>query len=124
MIEENMGYWKELPYRGEPPDKTPKPRKRKRIRTAKEKRRENVISAFIIFISLTFISCLIYFDPNLPRDQTWKIALFVLAILLLMVGLSAGINTVNKHLRGYDLDDSKHSDKEELGKRKDDDDDE
>jgi len=114
--EVDMGYWKELPSRGEPepPDKLPK--SRKRTKTPREKRREYVISALLILFFLAILFLLIYFDPNHSRDQNWKIALIIFAIFLLMIGMGAGINAINKRLRGDKLDHSGHSGREKSDK--------
>jgi hypothetical protein len=116
MGDDHMGYWQELPYRGEPPYKEPQPKPPKRVRTKKERWRDGIISALIIIIFLAFVSCLIIFDPNHPSDQNWKILLVFLVSFLLMIGFGFGINALNKRLRGDDLDTPGYSDEKESDK--------
>jgi hypothetical protein len=104
----NWNYWKELPYRGEPPDNSPGPRKPKRKRNPNEKRR--VLVMWIVII-LGAIFSLFFFASDLPLNRVWMPALFLVAIILIPLGLNAGINALNRYLRADDLNDPKDSDK-------------
>lgn len=94
-----MGWWKEVPYRGEPPDENPKARKLPKSR--KEQIREIIISIGVIVGCMALFFLIIYFDPHYPREQNLKIAVFGLGMIILMMGLSVGINAWNKYLRGF-----------------------
>jgi hypothetical protein len=107
-----MGYWKEVPYRGEPPDTTPKPPKK--TRTPREKRRDNIITAFFLLIFLVFIFLVIFFDQDYPADQKWKIDLILTVITLTMVGFGLSIGAINNYIRNRNLKRVRQSAKEKL----------
>ena len=102
-----------MPYRGQPTKKQPKTRKPKRILTPKEKQRDNIVWALIILFSLVFTACLAYVMSGAQPEEMWKIALYVLGIFLLIFGLNAGTEALNKHLRADELDKPKEPDKEQ-----------
>lgn len=103
----NWNYWKELPYRGQPPDNTPKRRKPKQHRSPKDKRRDFIINTMWIVLILAAILFLLYFVFHISLDKIWTPALFCISLILIPIGLNAGINALNKHLRADDLDEPK-----------------
>ena len=100
-----MRYWKEVPYRGQPEKKPPKPPKR--VRSQKEIRRRhlNVVVAYSIVAILILVA--FFFLPPDNRTSFAKILIFGSIILLLMVGVDKGIKAWNKYLRADDLDEPK-----------------
>jgi hypothetical protein len=109
----NWNYWKELPYRGEPPDNTPRPRKPKRNRNSKEKKRDLVIGTVWVALIMGAIFCFLNFASDFQFDLFWKPALFFIGIFLIPFALSAGINAWNKYLQTDDLDEPKDTDEKQ-----------
>jgi hypothetical protein len=106
----NWNVWKELPYRGEPPDNTPKNKKPKRNRTRKEIRRGKIVGILGYVSIIGGIFGVLYIASDFQFDLFWKPALFFIGIFLIPFALSAGINFWNKYLQTDDLDEPKDSD--------------
>jgi hypothetical protein len=100
----NWNYWKELPYRGEPPNNTPKPRKPKRKRNPEEKKRGLVVGTVWVVLIMGAIFCFLNFASDLTLNQIWFPALFFISLFLIPFGFNASINALNKYLRADDLD--------------------
>lgn len=95
-----------IPYRGEGEPKLPPGfRKGKHTLSDGQIRRANLALGFVLLI----LACLlVIIGLNLPFDnrvQFWKIIIFILCVLLLMIGLDKSITAWNKYLRGDDLGD-------------------
>ena len=98
-----MGYWKELPYRGQPPRKWPKPRKK--TLTRKQKLRDTIQTIVVSLIGILFCGFMITFVPNATLAEGRNLILLFFFILgILMVGFATWIEATNKYLRADDLD--------------------
>jgi len=100
----NWNYWKELPYRGEPPDNAPKNKRPKRNRSRRDILRDNIVGLLKLLIICGFIFLMSYLAADRSLERAFGPALFLIAIVLLPFTLSAGIKTWNKYLRGDDLE--------------------
>lgn len=100
-----MGWWKELPYRGQGESSTHK--RSKQFRNLRKERQENIRTILIISTIASLIVIGMIFNPDLEkqmRDGGGIILLFV--VITLVTGFVRGIFTINKFKRGYDIDTS------------------
>jgi len=63
-----MGWWKELPYRGDGESKNKKPRRR--FVNMKRNRRETIVSMLIVFFYFQFLSVVSSYSVNHPTATT------------------------------------------------------
>ena len=106
--------WKRhrLPYRGEPQPKFPK--RRRQTRDLKAEKRGNIITIITIFVLMAVIFGCIIFSPNGNNDTdklTQGIVVLVI-MLILIIPIAAGLSSVNKFRKGYDVDVSEESEKD------------
>ena len=106
--------WKRhhIPYRGEPQPKYPK--RRRRVRDLKAEKRANILTMSIIF-------GYIIFSPNGNNDSDklrQGIAVLIITLILIMP-IAAGLSSVNKFRKGYDIDVSDEDDKDDDSKSED-----
>ena len=98
--------WKRhhLPYRGEPRPKFPK--RRRQVRDLKAEKRANILTISIIFIFMAVVFGCIIFSPNGNSDSDkLRQGIIVLVIMLiLIIPIAAGLSSVNKFRKGYDVD--------------------
>jgi hypothetical protein len=95
---------REIPYRGEPQPKYPK--RRMRGRDLKSEKRANILTISIIFILMVIVFGCIIFSPNGNSDSD-KLRQGIIALiitLILIVPIAAGLSSVNKFRKGYDID--------------------
>src|SRR5918993_3930880 len=93
-----------LPYRGEPRPKFPK--RRRQTRDLKAEKRANILTISIIFVLMAMVFGCIIFSPNGNNDSDklrQGIAGLVIT-LILIVPIAAGLSSVNKFRKGYDID--------------------
>ena len=110
---------REIPYRGEPQPKYPK--RRLRVRDLKAEKRANILTISIIFILMTIVFGCIIFSPNGNNDSD-KLRQGIAALiitLILIVPIAAGLTSVNKFRKGYDIDVSDEDDKDDDSKSED-----
>jgi hypothetical protein len=113
--------WKRhhLPYRGEPQPKFPK--RRRQVRDLKAEKRANILTISIIFILMAIVFGCIIFNPNGNNDSDklrQGIAVLVIT-LILIVPIAAGLSSVNKFRKGYDVDVSEEAEKDDNNKSED-----
>ena len=106
-----LAYWRELPYRGQPSKKPPKPRKR--VRNPINIRRAYFNLTLAISIVAILILVLISFLPPDNQKSLAEILIFGLITLLLMIGVAKSIDAWNKHLRADDLDGPQDADEKQ-----------
>jgi hypothetical protein len=104
-----LAYWRELPYRGQPSKKPPKPRKR--VRSKREIHLAKLNLGVVISIMAILFLAAFYFLPSEARIPFAQICVFGLSILLLISGLAKGIDAWNKYLSADDLDEPQDADK-------------
>ena len=106
-----MGWWKELPYRGDGESKNKKPRRR--FVNMKRNRRETIVSMLIVFILFSVpFGCILMFgqSPNgNDSTKTGSAVILVIFILTFMVGIAS----INKFRKGYDIDVSDEAEKDD-----------
>ena len=107
--------WKRhhLPYRGEPQPKFPK--RRRQVRDLKAEKRANMLTISIIFILMAVVFSCIIFSPNGNSDQD-KLRQGIIALvitLILTIPIAAGLSSVNKFRKGYDVDVSDEAEKDD-----------
>ena len=93
--------WKELPYRGDGEPRSSK-RKRRYINLRKEKWK-TVTSIFWVIVLFAVIFVFIAFDPNTTHDNSTKIVVGVIGLILALTFV-AGILSLNRFREGYDVD--------------------
>ena len=113
--------WKRhhLPYRGEPRPKFPK--RRRQVRDLKAEKRANILTISIIFILMAIVFGCIIFSPNGNNDSD-KLRQGIAALiitLILIVPIAAGLSSVNKFRKGYDVDVSEEVEKDDNNKSED-----
>jgi uncharacterized membrane protein len=98
-----MAWWKELPYRGQPPVKGPRPRKK--TQTQKQKLRDAIQTVVVSVIGILFCVVMIIFVPNETiGEERNLILLFFFVLGILMVGFATWIEATNKYLSADDLE--------------------
>lgn len=106
-----MGWWKELPYRGDGQPRNRKPRKR--FRNLKKEKRENIVSILVIVVFFSIPLGLFIFGQS-PYDSSGTSRIgSLIAIALLMLVLIIGILSISKFRKGYDVDISAETKKED-----------
>ena len=113
--------WKRhhLPYRGEPRPKFPK--RRRQVRDLKAEKRANILTISIIFILMAIVFGCIIFSPNGNNDSD-KLRQGIVALvitLILIIPVAAGLSSVNKFRKGYDVDVSDEAEKDNGSKSED-----
>ena len=105
-----MGWWKELPYRGDGRPRNKKPRRR--FRDLKKERREIIVSIFIVVVLFSIPASLFAFGQS-PYDANGvsNTASLVIGAFLLLT-LIIGILSISKFRKGYDIDISEETDPE------------
>ena len=102
-----------LPYRGEPRPKFPK--RRRQMRDLKAEKRANILTISIILILMAIVFGCIIFGPNGNSDSDklrQGIIVFVIT-LILIIPIAAGLSSVNKFRKGYDVDVSDESENDD-----------
>ena len=110
-----MGWWKELPYRGDGESKNKKPRRR--FVNMKRNRRETIASILIVFILFSVpFGCILLFGQS-PNDsaKTGSAVIVLIFILTLIVGIAS----ISKFRKGYDVDVSEEAEKGDDSKSED-----
>ncbi len=102
-----MGYWKELPYRGEPEPHFKKPRKQ--VRDVKKEKREFIVTPPAVFVILRLtigpLGITTITDPSINiADKVGRGIIMLILISTLTVGIAKGITSINKFRKGYDVD--------------------
>ena len=110
--------WKRhhLPYRGEPQPKFPK--RRRQLRDLKAEKRANILTISIIFLLMAVVFGCIIFSPNGNSDSD-KLRQGIIALvimLILIIPIAAGLSSVNKFRKGYDIDVSEEAEKDDNNK--------
>jgi len=110
---------REIPYRGEPQPKYPK--RRMRGRDLKSEKRANILTISIIFILMAIVFGCIIFSPNgnSDSDKLRQGIIFLVITLILIIPIAAGLSSVNKFRKGYDVDVSDEDDKDDDTKSED-----
>ncbi len=106
--------WNEPPYRGDGEPKAPK-RKRRFVNVKKERRQIAKTILGIIILSAIFFGYVMT-DPTTPYDNSIKIAAVVIVIIVVLIFV-AGILSLNKFRKGYDVDISDEKEKDNRKKR-------
>jgi hypothetical protein len=97
-----MGWWKEVPYRGDGKAKDIKPRRR--FINIKNNRRETIVSILAVFAVLGVpIGCLFIFGQAPGGNDSTEIASVIIGLIFLF-SLMIGIISVSKFRRGYDIE--------------------
>jgi hypothetical protein len=99
--------WKRhrIPYRGEPQPKFAK--RRKQFRNLRNEKRENITTILVIVIIMAVIFGCIIFNPSNanPNKLRQGIIVFIFT-LVLIASIVAGISSVSKFRKDYDIDTS------------------
>src|SRR5688572_18264183 len=108
-----------LPYRGEPRPKFPK--RRRQVRDLRAEKRANILTISTILILMAIVFGCIIFSPNGNNDSDkLRQGIVVLVItLILIIPIGAGLSSVNKFRKGYDVDVSDEDDKDDDTKSED-----
>ncbi|MDQ3004922.1 MAG: hypothetical protein M3R47_06005 [Chloroflexota bacterium] len=105
-----MGWWKELPYRGDGESKNKKPRKR--FVNMKRNRREAIVSMLIVFILFSIPFGCIIFGQSPNGNDTTKTGIVVIGLIFILTFM-AGIASISKFRKGYDVDISEESENDD-----------
>ena len=102
-----------LPYRGEPRPKFPK--RRRQLRNLKAEKRANILTISIIFILMAVVLSCLMFSPNGNgnSDKLRQGILVLVITLILIIPIAAGLSSVNKFRKGYDVDVSDEAEKDD-----------
>ncbi|HAV75801.1 MAG TPA: hypothetical protein DCX53_00445 [Anaerolineae bacterium] len=109
-----MGWWRELPYRGDGKPRNNKPKKR--FRNMKKERRDLIVSILAIFTFFVMFSVLIIKDPEFDRNNLKTGAIIIVS--LFFITLAIGILSFNKFRKGYDIDISDQPKRKRVRKHK------
>jgi hypothetical protein len=97
-----MGWWKEVPYRGDGKSKNNKPRRR--FVNIKKNRRETTVSIIIIFaIFVIPFGCLFVFGKSPYGDDISDTSSAIVGLILILT-LIVGIVSISKFRKGYDIE--------------------
>jgi hypothetical protein len=112
-----MGWWKELPYRGDGESKNKKPRRR--FVNMKRNRRETIASILIVFILFSVpFGCILLFGQSPNGNDSAKTGSAVI-VLIFILTLIVGIASISKFRKGYDVDVSEEAEKGDDSKSED-----
>ena len=105
-----MGWWKELPYRGDGESKNKKPRRR--FVNMKRNRRETIVSMLIVFILFSVpFGCILMFGQSTNGNDSTKIGSAVIGLIFILT-LIIGIASISKFRKGFDVDVSDEAEKD------------
>jgi len=97
-----MGWWKEVPFRGDGKSKDIKPRRR--FINMKSNRRETIVSILIVFaIFVIPFGCLFIFGQSPNGNDTTEIASVIIGLIFLL-SLTVGIISISKFRKGHDIE--------------------
>jgi len=100
---------REIPYRGDGNPRNIKPRKR--FRNFKKERREIILSMLIVLVLFLIPLSLFIFGQSPYDNNTTNTGSFVIGLFLVLT-LIAGIASISKFRKGYDIDISEDSEKD------------
>ena len=97
-----MGWWKEVPFRGDGNSKNIRPRRR--FINIRRNRREAIVSMLIVFaIFVIPFGCLFLFGQSPNGNDTTETAGIIIVMVFVLIFM-VGIASINKFRRGYDIE--------------------
>ena len=106
-----------LPYRGEPQPKFPK--RRRQFRNLRTERREGATTIFLIILVVVLIIGFAIFNSSDSTTEFLQRSLIVLVFISpVILAIINGFKSVNKFRKGYDIDVSNETEKDDKGDRK------
>ncbi len=98
--------YKEVPYKGEPEPKFPKPRRQ--FRNLRKEMWENMITILVIVILCSLFFAFLALDPTMNNVYKSSAAIIAIPFILIFVtGVAFGLKSINRFRKGIDIDTSK-----------------
>ncbi|MFT3890138.1 MAG: hypothetical protein QM730_00755 [Anaerolineales bacterium] len=101
---------KEIPYRGGPSRKYP--RRQRQVRNLKEEKKRKIWTILISLAILIAIFAFVLLNSTSSSDQkATQIIVFLVLLFVFIAPLLAGLSSINKFRKGYDVDVSEKENK-------------